>query len=118
MGGRAADLSMLATIDNHLDESFLQLRAEYVYDRRAIESMLSSSPNTFLVSHFPPKASDHVKSSEAAVQNNDATYFYGLSLLQRSFVARISEELDPGADQDLGRRSQHGIRGSTSTPWI
>ena len=103
MGGRAADLSMLATIDNHLDESFLQLRAEYVYDRRAIESMLSSSPNTFLVSHFPPKASDHVKSSEAAVQNNDATYFYGLSLLQRSFVARISEELDPGADQDLGK---------------
>ncbi len=103
MDYRAADLHSLATIENHLDESFLQLRAEYVYDRRAIETMLSSSPNTFLVSHFPPKASDHIKSSEVAVQNNDATYFYGLSLLQRSFVARISEELDLGSDQDLSQ---------------
>ena len=100
------ELNALAQVRDSLDEEFITLRAGFVYDRRALEAILSAEPDTVLAGKRPPAPARYLPDAEPAPVGSD-DHLYGLSLLRRSFLGRVPASADRAAasdSTDLARR--------------
>jgi len=97
------ELEAVARVRERLDDTFVMLRAHFVYDRRALEAILSAEPNTALAARRPPSPADHLPHADPA-PDCATLHFYGLSLLCRSLLDRITDVANrpaPAGDDGL-----------------
>jgi hypothetical protein len=87
------ELVALAQLRDILDEAFVTMRASYVYDRRALEAILSADPDTALAGRRPPAPAQYLPGAKHGPEST-ADHLYGLNLLTRSFLDRIPDAAD------------------------
>ena len=88
-GSLAADLSAMRGARERLDGAFLQLRADFVYDRRALDAVLHSRPNTFLVGSRSPFPSRRSEREDSLRPGSAHVEFLGLNHVEASLVDRL-----------------------------
>jgi phosphatidylglycerophosphate synthase len=97
-----SDLEALHLVKASMADQVLAVRADFVYDSRAINETISASKTTLAVGSRPPRPEEQLIEAEGG-----ETYFYGLSLLSREFLEepnRFWPDTDGSMSDDLLRR--------------
>jgi phosphatidylglycerophosphate synthase len=100
-----SDLDALYQVKASTEDQFLAVRADFVYDSRAIKETISANKATLAVGSKPPRPEEQLKAADGG-----ETYFYGLSLLNREFLEepnRLWPDTDGLMSDDLLRQFEN-----------